>query len=197
MRHFSKVRSSRPLVLLNLLSMACACQGQPTSLTVELPPSGPSLTVHGEELSWPRQFEDSGTRVSIFKPQSPNHNVTESSASRVNAYDGNFHARVQTAPAASTARSAPVTTLAPGVTYNPNLYGGRDSSVYRQSPSVGWERNTGSTWQSVPRAQAPALEQQAVTHSMTEQRFNDFRSVGGGFSHPAGSVVHSGGGGHR
>src|SRR5258707_748158 len=35
------------------------------------------------------------------------------------------------------------------------------------------------------------------SHSMGEQRFNNFRSFGGGFSHPAGGFAHSGGGGHR
>jgi len=41
------------------------------------------------------------------------------------------------------------------------------------------------------------LDQHAVSRSMGEQRFNNFRSFGGGFSHPAGGIVHSGGGGHR
>jgi len=76
-------------------------------------------------------------------------------------------------------------------------YSGRDGSLYRQTPSAGWQRNTGSTWQTVPRTQAPALEQHAVSHSMGEQRFNNFRSFGGGFSHPAGGFAHAGGGGHR
>jgi len=44
--------------------------------------------------------------------------------------------------------------------------------------------------------QAPALNQHAFAHSMGEQRFNNFRSSGGGFSHPAGGFAHSGGG-HR
>ena len=73
--------------------------------------------------------------------------------------------------------------MAPGLTYS-----GRDGSLYRQTPSAGWQRNTGSTWQTVPRTQAPALEQHAVSHSMGEQRFNNFRSFGGGFSHPAGAL---------
>jgi len=69
--------------------------------------------------------------------------------------------------------------------------------VYQPTPSAGWQRNTGSTWQTVPRAQAPALEQHALSHSMGEQRFNNFRSFGGGFSHSASGFAHSGGGGHR
>ena len=82
--------------------------------------------------------------------------------------------------------------MAPGLTYS-----GRDGNVYRQTPSAGWQRNTGSTWQSVPRTQAPVLNQHAISHSMGEQRFNNFRSFGGGFSHSAGGFAHSGGGGHR
>jgi hypothetical protein len=133
----------------------------------------------------------------------PAHNIPEGSASRSSGYDGNFHAHVPSASAAPRARSAPVTTLAPGLTYSGNLYGSRDGSVYRQNPSAGWQRNTGSTWQSVPHSEAPALDQHAFSHSMGEQRFNNFRSFGGGFSHPAGGIVHSGGsgghsgGGHR
>jgi len=38
------------------------------------------------------------------------------------------------------------------------------------------------------------LEQHAFTHSMGEQRFNNFRSFGGGFSHPAGGFARGGGG---
>jgi len=93
--------------------------------------------------------------------------------------------------------------LAPGLTYNQHLYGSSDGSVYRQHPSAGWQHNTGSTWQSAPPNQAPALNQHALSHNMGEQRFNNFRSFGGGFSHPAGGFVHSGrgvghsGGGHR
>jgi hypothetical protein len=113
-------------------------------------------------------------------------------------YEGNFHSYVPRAPVAPRAPSAPARTLAPGLTYNPNLYGGRDGSVYRQNPSAGWQRSTGSTWQNVPRSQEPALEQRALSHNMGEQRFNNFRSFGGGFSHPSGGFTHSGGGGgHR
>jgi hypothetical protein len=122
----------------------------------------------------------------------PDHTGRQESSGS-SGYDGNFHSHISTAPAAPAAHSAPRTTLAPGLTYS-----GRDGSVYRQTPSVGWQRNTGSTWQSVPRTQAPALEQHAISHTMGEQRFNNFRSVGGGFSRPAGGFVHAGGGGgHR
>src|SRR5439155_15578742 len=144
------------------------------------------LIVHG----------DGGVHSAIGS-RTPARNLAEGSAPRVNAYDGNFHARVPSTPVARTAPSAPVTTLAPGLTYNPNLYGSRDGSVYRQNPSAGWQHNTGSTWQSVPHNQAPALDQHAIGHSMGEQRFNNFRSFGGGFSHSAGGFVHSGGSGHR
>jgi hypothetical protein len=120
------------------------------------------------------------------------HAHVAGSAPRLNANNGNFHSPVPRAPLPS----ASITALAPGLTYNQHLYGGSDGSVYRQHPSAGWQRNTGSTWQSVPRNEAPALNQHALAHSMGEQRFNNFRSFGGGFSHPAGGFVHSGGGGH-
>jgi hypothetical protein len=32
---------------------------------------------------------------------------------------------------------------------------------------------------------------------MGDQRFNNYRSFGGGFSHPAGRAAYVGGGGHR
>jgi len=121
--------------------------------------------------------------------RAPGRNLPEGSAPRFNAYDGNFHARVPSAPVAPVAPSAPAARSAG----NPNLYGGRDGSVYRQNPSAGWQRNTGSTWQSIPHNQTPALDQHAIGHSMGDQRFNNFRSFGGGFSPPAGSVAHSGG----
>jgi hypothetical protein len=113
--------------------------------------------------------------------------MSEGSASRTTAYNGNFHAHNPSAPVAPVAPDAG----------RQNFYGGRDGSVYRQNSSAGWERNTGSTWQSVPHSQSPALDQHAFNHSMGEQRFNNFRSFGGGFSHSAGSFAHSGGGGHR
>jgi hypothetical protein len=135
---------------------------------------------------------------SVVRPGMPDHNLRDGTSARVSAYDGNFHSHISSAPAAPAAPAAPRTTLAPGLTYNQNLYGGSDGSVYRQSPSAGWQRNTGSTWQTVPRNQTPALEQHALSHSMGEQRFNNFRSFGGGFSHSAGGFAHSGGGGgHR
>jgi len=151
-------------------------------------------------------------------PRMPDHNlhdVRPGGAPRFNADNGDSHAHVpspplhpavpaaRVAPPAHIAPSAPVTTLAPGLTYNQHLYGSSDGSVYRQHPSAGWQHNTGSTWQSAPPNQAPALNQHALSHNMGEQRFNNFRSFGGGFSHPAGGFVHSGGGvghsggGHR
>src|SRR6266404_8264657 len=68
MKNFSKVRSSYPLVLLTALAMACACSGQPSNATGDLATSSQNLSPAGEELSWPRQFEDNGIKVSIFKP---------------------------------------------------------------------------------------------------------------------------------
>src|SRR5712691_5183217 len=69
MKHFSKVRSARSLVLLTGLAMACACQGQPTNSTGELTTTAQPPSATGAELSWPRQFEDNGIKVSIFQPQ--------------------------------------------------------------------------------------------------------------------------------
>src|SRR6266404_895356 len=69
MNHFSKVRSSHLLVLLTALAVACACQGQPTDATGELTTPSQALSPTGVELSWPREFEDNGIKVSIFKPQ--------------------------------------------------------------------------------------------------------------------------------
>lgn len=137
---------------------------------------------------------ENGNSHPAVSPGLPDHHLPE--APRISAYDGNLHSHLSSAPEAHTVPSAPRTTSAPALSSQPNVYGGRDGSVYRQSPFAGWERNTGSTWQSVPRNQAPALEQHAFSHSMGEQRFNNFRSLGGGFSHFGGSIGHSGGG-HR
>ena len=56
-------------VLLTGLAMACACQGQPTNSTGELTTTAQPPSATGAELSWPRQFADSGIQVSIFQPQ--------------------------------------------------------------------------------------------------------------------------------
>src|SRR5258708_29767523 len=68
MKHVSKVRSSYSLVLLTALAMAFACSGQPSNAPGELATSSQTRSPDGEELSWPRQFEDNGVKVSIFKP---------------------------------------------------------------------------------------------------------------------------------
>src|SRR5260370_13258578 len=64
MKHFSQIQSYRALILLAALVMTCTCNGQPTQSTTPQP-----ATPSGEELSWPRQFEDNGIKVSIFQPQ--------------------------------------------------------------------------------------------------------------------------------
>src|SRR6266567_2222979 len=64
MKHFSQIQSYRALILLATLVMTCTCNGQPTQSTTPQP-----ATPSGAELSWPRQFEDNGIKVSIFKPQ--------------------------------------------------------------------------------------------------------------------------------
>jgi hypothetical protein len=100
------------------------------------------------------------------------------------AYHGNFHAQDPHVPLAA----HPFTPH--------NLYGGRDGSVYRQNPSGSWERNTGPAWRPAPATPRAELQPHAFGRSMGEQRFNNFNSFGGGFSHPAGGFTHSGGGGH-
>src|SRR5207248_8089199 len=109
---------------------------------------GEPLIVHG----------GNGNPHPVVRPRTPDHNVRQESSTPVSAYDGNLHSHLSSAPTARVAPSAPRTTLAPGLTYS-----GTDGSVYRQTPSAGWQRNTGSTWQTVPRTQAPALEQHAVS----------------------------------
>jgi hypothetical protein len=104
---------------------------------------------------------------------------------RFGAYNGNFHAQV------------PITPAAPRAFDQRNVYSGSDGNVYRYNPSGTWERNAGQSWQRAPEAPRADLEQQAVGHNMGEQRFNNFRSFGGGFSHPAGGSGLAGGGGHR
>ena len=104
---------------------------------------------------------------------------------RFGGYNGNFHAHVPEAPVASRAVDSH------------NLYGSRDGSVYRYNPSGSWERNSGSAWHPAPEVPRTELQQHAFGRNMGEQRFNNFRSFGGGFSGPAGGVAHFGGGGHR
>src|SRR6266850_3013079 len=60
---------SAAFVLLTVLALACACQVQSANTSAGIVPSNQPVVPRGQELSWPRQFEDSGTRVSIFKPQ--------------------------------------------------------------------------------------------------------------------------------
>ena len=54
------------------------------------------------------------------------------------------------------------------------------------TPSGNWERNTGQSWQRAPEAPRAELEQHALGGNMGEQRFNNFRSFGGGFAHGGG-----------
>jgi len=101
------------------------------------------------------------------------------------AYNGNFHAQLPIIPAA------------PRASEERDVYSGSDGNIYRYNPSGAWERNSGQTWQRDPEAPRANLEQQAVGHNMGDQRFNNYRSFGGGFSHPAGGSGFRGGGGHR
>src|SRR6266404_660800 len=69
MNHIPKFRNLRPLIALATLGISYACQSQPSSVTAGTNASAQPISASGEELSWPRQFEDDGIKVSIFKPQ--------------------------------------------------------------------------------------------------------------------------------
>ena len=103
---------------------------------------------------------------------------------RYGAYDGNFQAHVPNSP------------MRPQPIEERQLYGGADGNVYRYSPSGTWERNSGSDWSPAPEAPRVDLDQQAIGRSMGDQRFNNFRSYGGGYSIRAGGAGNFGGGGH-
>lgn len=122
-----------------------------------------------------------GTHFNPYSSRAFDH----TDVARIGAYNGNFHAHVPEAP------------VAPRAFDQHNVYSGRDGNVYRHNPSGTWERNTGQSWQRAPEAPRADLEQHALGSSMGEQRFNNFRSFGGGLSHAAGGFAHGGGGGHR
>lgn len=101
----------------------------------------------------------------------------------VRAYQGNFDAR--SARAASAPRA-------------PTVFSGRDGSVYRYNPSGSVERNVGQNWSPAPATPPSQVQRPAFGQSIGEQRFNNFRSFGGGFAPGGGGgVAHGGGGGHR
>jgi len=72
----------------------------------------------------------------------------------------------------------------------------RDGSVYRQSPSVAGSVSRLDLAERTPQPGA-CIGSTRNRPQYGEQRFDNFRSMGGGFSHPAGGVAHSGGGGNR
>jgi hypothetical protein len=119
-----------------------------------------------------------------FNPYS-SRAIDHTDVARFGAYDGNFHAHVPEAP------------VAPRELDQRNIYGDSDGNVYRRDGAGSWERNTGQVWQRAPEAPQAELEQHALGSNMGEQRFNNFRSFGGGFSHFAGAISHVGGGGRR
>src|SRR6266576_1355025 len=69
MNHIPKFRNLRPWIALATLGISYACQSQPSSVTAGTNASAQPISASGQELSWPRQFEDNGIKVSIFKPQ--------------------------------------------------------------------------------------------------------------------------------
>jgi hypothetical protein len=101
----------------------------------------------------------------------------------VRAYEGNFEAHVARSP------------IAPRIIEQHSVYSGRDGNVYRYNPSGSVERSTGGAWH--PASPPPQIQQHAFSQSIGEQRFNNFRSMGGGFAHGGGAMAHVGGGGHR
>lgn len=121
---------------------------------------------------------------SHFNPYS-SRAIDHAGVARAGTYDGNSHAHLPQPPGA------------PRALDGHNIYGGADGSVYRSNPSGSWERNAGHSWQRAPEAPRAELQQHASGRSMGEQRFNNFRSFGGGFSHSAGGAGHGARGGHR
>jgi len=131
---------------------------------------------NGREWShnWSTHFNPYSSRPVEHRGQAP-----------VRAYEGNFQARVTRAPV-----------VPPRTIEQRNVYGSRDGSVYRYNPSGTVERNAGGAWHPAPAAPRPQVQQHAFGQSMGEQRFNNFRSMGGGYTHAGGggAVVHAGGG---
>jgi hypothetical protein len=121
---------------------------------------------------------DWGTHFNPYSSHADNHPRDR----RTGAYHGNFPAPVPRSPAA------------PHPSGQHDLYSGRDGSIYRRNPSGTWEQHTGQSWQHAPAAPRANLEQHALSRNLGQQRFNNFRSFGGGFSHSGGG--HVGGGGH-
>jgi uncharacterized membrane protein YgcG len=116
-----------------------------------------------------------------FNPYS-SRGFDRSGVARYGGYDGNFHAHV------------PDAGLSPRGTDQRNFYGGRDGSVYRHDSSGAWERNAGPAWHTAPEASRGEMDRHAFGSSMGQQRFNNFRSFGGGFSHSTGGGGNFGGG---
>jgi hypothetical protein len=116
-----------------------------------------------------------------FNPYS-SHADSHPGDRRTGAYHGNFPTPVPRSPAT------------PHPSGQHDLYSGRDGSIYRHNPSGTWEQHNGRSWQHAPVAPQTNLGQHALSRNMGQQRFNNFRSFGGGFSHSGGS--HAGGGGH-
>src|SRR5258705_9695040 len=69
MNYIPKYRNPRLLIVLAALAVSYACQSQPNNVRAATNSSAQPISANGQELSWPRQFEDNGIKVSIFKPQ--------------------------------------------------------------------------------------------------------------------------------
>jgi hypothetical protein len=135
-----------------------------------------------------------GNHFNPYSSRGLDHNHT--GVAHVGGYDGNFHAHVgvATPPPALRGVVPHVATPPPGLhSVPPSVYGSRNGSVYRYNPSGSWDLHHGSAWQPAPAAPRPALQQHALGGAMGEQRFNNYRSFGGGFSQPAGGSSHFGG----
>ena len=120
-----------------------------------------------------------------FNPYS-SRPVDHRAQTAVRGYEGNFAAH------------RPGATVAPRTTQPNTVFSGRDGNIYRYNSSGSVERNGGQTWHPAQSAPPPQIHQPASRQSMGEQRFNNFRSYGGGFAQPgSGPVAHPGGGGRR
>jgi len=121
-----------------------------------------------------------------FSPYS-GRGLDHAGAGRAGGYDGNFHAH------------GPETSGTPHQSEQHDITVAEMAVCNRHSPAGTWERNSGSSWQRAPEAPRSGLEQHAFGNSMGDQRFNNFRSYGGGFGHVGGGGEarggHSGGGG--
>src|SRR5436190_5606131 len=66
MKISNKFNSFRLIALAAAMTCSAALRAQPGSPSLA---SGQEVTPAGNELTWPREFEDNGTKVDIYQPQ--------------------------------------------------------------------------------------------------------------------------------